>query len=311
MSDRTLCIYHHNCADGFTGAWVVREALGEDNVEFHPGVYSKSPPDVSGRHVILVDFSYKQAVVEAMAKQAASILILDHHESAQKEIGHYPEPPAQTHNEGLIEAGMPVAAVFDMERSGCMIAWDYFFPELPAPLLLSRIEDRDLWRFQFENTRRIQAAVFSYPYTFPVWDRLMATPLGTLDSEGEALERKHFKDINEFIEVAATRKVIAGYDVPVINIPYFFGSDACHLLCQGQPFAAYYWDKHDGSRVWGFRSDKEHGINVAEIAALFGGGGHPNASGCVIPPQGGLNINWLYMAKPADWVEFVAEEVSK
>ncbi|RAV76582.1 phosphohydrolase, partial [Aerococcus loyolae] len=33
-----LCIYHGNCADGFTAAWAVHEALGE-GCEFVAGVY--------------------------------------------------------------------------------------------------------------------------------------------------------------------------------------------------------------------------------------------------------------------------------
>lgn len=53
---RKLCIYHGNCADGFTSAWVVRKALGGE-VDFHAGIYQDAPPDVSGKDVLLVDFS--------------------------------------------------------------------------------------------------------------------------------------------------------------------------------------------------------------------------------------------------------------
>ena len=38
MNTNYMCIYHGNCADGFTAAWVVRKALGEERVEFVPGV---------------------------------------------------------------------------------------------------------------------------------------------------------------------------------------------------------------------------------------------------------------------------------
>lgn len=41
-----LCIYHGNCADGFTSAWAVYKALG-NAVEFFPGVYNNPPPDVT------------------------------------------------------------------------------------------------------------------------------------------------------------------------------------------------------------------------------------------------------------------------
>ena len=43
---RPLCIYHGNCADGFTSAWVVRQAFHGD-VDFHAGVYQEPPPNVN------------------------------------------------------------------------------------------------------------------------------------------------------------------------------------------------------------------------------------------------------------------------
>lgn len=72
---KTLCIYHGNCADGFGAAWVVRKALGE-SVEFVPGVYGQEPPDVEGKDVIIVDFSYKYDVLVKMSWKAHSIIIL-------------------------------------------------------------------------------------------------------------------------------------------------------------------------------------------------------------------------------------------
>src|SRR4029077_6564994 len=79
-----ICIYHGNCADGFGAAWVVRRAIPE--CEFHAGVYQNEPPDVRGRDVILVDFSYKRPVLEGMARVAASLLIIDHHKTAIDEL---------------------------------------------------------------------------------------------------------------------------------------------------------------------------------------------------------------------------------
>lgn len=57
----TICIYHGNCADGFGAAWAVRKALPD--CEFHAGIYQNTPPDVAGRDVVIVDFSYKRGVV--------------------------------------------------------------------------------------------------------------------------------------------------------------------------------------------------------------------------------------------------------
>ena len=259
---KTLCIYHGNCADGFSSAWVVRKALGEDSVDFHAGVYQNDPPDVTDRDVVMVDFSYKHPVLTEMAESANSILILDHHKSAEADLTDLPSN---------------VTTHFDMERSGARITWDHFFPNEDPPKLLLHVEDRDLWRFDLPGTREIQAAVFSYPYDFKVWDDLMSSATVTLHQEGVAIERKHFKDIREFIAVAAYRDTIAGYDVPVLNAPYFWSSDAGHIMAQDEPFAACYWDTPEG-RVYSLRS-VDDGVDVSEIAAQFGGGGHKHAAG--------------------------------
>lgn len=269
-----LCIYHGNCADGFAAAVVVGWAI--KNVEFHAGVHQKPPPDVTGKDVILVDFSYKRPVLLEMAQQAENILILDHHKSAKEE---------------LIDLPGNVTTVFDMNRSGARITWDYYNGPEEPPMLIRHIEDRDLWRFNLEGTREIQAALFSYPYEFALWGELLLSDPKKLRADGIAIERKHSKDIREFIGVAAYTMNIAGHDVPVLNVPYFYASDAGHIMAEGKPFAACYWDTLD-ERVFSLRS-RDDGIDVSLIAKQFGGGGHPHAAGfkVMLFSKNDLNVN--------------------
>lgn len=260
---KTLCIYHGNCADGFGAATVIRMALKPENVDFYPGVYSQSPPDVNNRDIILVDFSYKRPVLLKMAQKAKSILILDHHKSARADLINLP------HN---------VTALFDMSKSGAVLAWEYFNPHKQIPQLLLHIQDRDLWEFKLEGTREIQACLFSYPYDFDLWEQLLQADPQDLRDDGIAIERKHFKDINEFIIAASYTTTIAGYhEIPILNAPYFWSSDAGHIMGKDVPFAACYWDTPE-RRVYSLRSSTE-GIDVSKIAAQFGGGGHFHAAG--------------------------------
>lgn len=259
---KKLCIYHGNCADGFGAALAVRSALGKENVDFYAGIHQNPPPDVKGRDVIIVDFSYKRNVLIEMAKDAESILIIDHHASAEKD---------------LVDLPSNIEAHFDMNRSGAMMAWNVFQPDIPVPKLIEHIEDRDLWRFRLNGTREIQAALFSYEYDFDLWESLMLEDPRKLRAEGRAIERKHFKDIHEFIKAAAYRARIGGFDVPILNAPYFWSSDAGHIMGEGEPFAACYWDTPEG-RVYSLRS-AEDAEDVSEIASAYGGGGHKHASG--------------------------------
>lgn len=277
---KPLCIYHGNCADGFGAAWAVRAALGNDAVDFHGATYQTPPPDVTGRTVIMVDFSYKRDVLLAMGDAAKSILILDHHKTAAADLDIFPLPPADLPGERGWLPDSGIYAFFDLDRSGAGLAWDHFHLG-PRPALINHIEDRDLWRFKLIGTRTIQANVFSYPYDFAVWDKMMQADLGEMVLAGEAIERKHFKDIDELLAVATRRMIIGGHSVPVASMPYTLSSDAGHKLAKGEPFAACYMDGPT-DRVFSLRS-ADDGLDVSEIATAYGGGGHKHAAGFAVP----------------------------
>lgn len=280
--NKPMVIYHGNCADGFAAAWCFWKKYGDEGAEYIPGVYQQEPPDVTSRHVFLVDFSYKRAVVEEMVKKATSVTLIDHHKTAIEDL---------VGMEGLIQ-------FTDLDRSGSTLAWDFLYPGEPRPLLLGHIEDRDLWRFKLPNTREIQANVFSYDYSFEKWDALMKADqpeLMKMTVAGAAIERKHHKDIAELVRVCRREMNIGGHWVPVASLPYTLTSDAGHLMCnpypsdnlQGEivkpPFAACYWDTAEG-RIFSLRSHDD-GMDVSEVAKRFGGGGHQHASGFKVPRE--------------------------
>lgn len=263
-----LCIYHANCADGFTAAWILhRRYLG--HIDFHPGIYQDPPPDVHGRDVIFVDFSYKRPVMERLLKEAQTVTILDHHKTAIDDL-----------------QGLPFTeAIFDTERSGAGITWEWTFPSAVMPELVRYVQDRDLWRFELYHSRDVNACIFSYDYTFDNWNDLeqrCGAFFGDVVREGAAIERKHHKDVAELVKVTERTMDIRGYTIPVANVPYTLTSDAGHLMAaRGWPFAACYWDTPEG-RVFSLRSTK-NGIDVSSIAKPYGGGGHKHAAGFRVP----------------------------
>jgi uncharacterized protein len=259
-----LCIYHGTCFDGFTAAWIVRRYYGQQ-VDFHAGVYGKEPPDVKQRKVILVDFSYKRPVMEEIIRWADHVTILDHHKTAEADLADLKH----------------AKIVFDMDRSGAGITWDFFFPDKPRPALINYVEDRDLWRFALPKSREVHSALASYEYDFDVWTELMERPIESFFQDGETLERKHLQDIRALLPVVTREMVIGGHRVPVANMPITMTSDAGNQLAKGQPFGVCYWDTPTG-RVFSLRSTAE-GIDVSEIAKAYGGGGHRNAAGFEMP----------------------------
>ena len=260
MTTNPLCIYHHGCTDGFAAAWAVRKFYGDGNVDFHPGIYGESPPKVTGRRVIIVDFSYRRDVLLSM-QDAEHILILDHHKSSQKAIVNLPEN---------------FSTVFDMERSGAMITWDHLFGPNPAPALFDHIQDRDLWQFWLPGTREIVAALYSYPMEFQVWDDLIERVL-TLKNEGRAILRAHDSTVASIVANCRRTAIFRGIEAPIANAPYKYASDVGAELAKGHAFAATYYDDAAGRR-WSLRS-ASNGADVSMIAESFGGGGHKHAAG--------------------------------
>lgn len=260
---KKICIYHGNCADGFTAAWVVNKAIKD--VEFHAGFYKEDPPDVTDAEVFIVDFSYKRPIMEQIVEKAAFVTHIDHHATAIEDMAGYENPKFKSFYSP------------ENTESGAMLTWNYFFPHNNVPQFVKHIDDRDRWQFKLPGTRQIQANVFSYEYTFENWDMLMQMDVEEQIKDGTAIERANMKNIKELMGVVVRRMNIAGYNVPVANIPYQFGSDMCSLLANGEPFAAYYYDKPT-HREFGLRSSKG-AVDVAKIAEQFGGGGHSAASG--------------------------------
>ena len=99
---------------------------------------------------------------------------------------------------------------------------------------------------------------------------------------GASILRHHDKNVAAMVAATRHRETVAGYEVPVANLPPVFASDAGNIMARGEPFAAIWYEKPDGSRSWSLRSDAD-GLDVSEIAATFGGGGHARAAGFTMP----------------------------
>lgn len=286
-----ICIYHGGCDDGFTAAWAIWKRW--PNCVFIPGYYGKPLPDVEGKHVLFVDFSAKQDAMRKFAATALSVIVIDHHKTAQAElvpwtigIGAGETPSIELLLARLTDPAasydVPVVAWFDMEQSGAMMTWKFAFPHRAIPTFVRFIQDRDLWKFDYgDQTRRFSAALRTYPMDFEKWDWLaLGRGWDNLEKDGEAILRAHNANIDKFI-VEVYDELIGEHVVPVVNVPYYYASDTAHAMLQKYPhapFAACWFHRADGMVQWSLRSEDSR-VDVSEVAKAFGGGGHRNAAG--------------------------------
>lgn len=276
----TVVIYHAGCCDGFTAAWLLSKV--HPDAVFHPAHYGDPPPTVAGEDVIITDFSFDRPTMERIIDEANSVRVLDHHATAQSAL------------EGL-DGRNGASIVFDMDRSGARLTLDWYLKTIGGRIIhkfdhmkenlrfmVDYTEDRDLWRHKLPHTREINAVIRSYDMTFENWDMLSAN-YDTDDSDivecGAAILRYQSQIVAQHVRHATPLR-FAGHDVLGVNATVL-QSEIGHELAQGRPFAVVWFQKGDGQWIVSLRSTPE-GLDVAEIARQYGGGGHRNAAGCTL-----------------------------
>lgn len=265
-SPPTLILYHAECADGFGAAWAIWRRYPK--AEYRPVKHGEAPPaNLAGHHIVMVDFSYNRTMLEAMAKDAASLVVLDHHITAEQALADLPY------------------AYFDLNKSGAVLGWEWAHDE-PAPWLLRYIQDKDLWQWALPNSREISAALASYPFDFELWTRFEQREL---EREGRAILRYE----NELVTKLASHATLVEFEgatVPSVQSSVLT-SQIGERLSAEHPFCVI-WHDRNNRRYFSMRS-REDGTDVGAIAASFGGGGHTHAAGFSVPlqPDGLLPAN--------------------
>lgn len=311
----TTVLFHGNCPDGF-GAALACWQVWREEAQYLPVSYGQPCPHdrIPGHHdVYIVDFSYPATELIALQqgrplshdtpRADRRIVVLDHHASAQRDL------------EELRRQQRPyMSIVFDMEESGATLAWKWLNTRGPLPdsthqpdvwgaleaampCFFHYLRDRDLWRWELDNSHAISLWLWSQPREFTVWDGIAQ---GFEDAEFREKVMGQGKAIKQYADTlvaqqarAATTGIIGGYEIPIVNATCLFSEVGDYLCQHGTPsktdvletgtilptFVAYYMDRADGKRQWGLRSRGDFDCSL--IAKHYGGGGHPGAAGFI------------------------------
>ena len=258
-------IYHANCSDGFGAAWSAWKLLGE-RAQYHAATHGDAPPDVSGKNVVVLDFSYDNATTKRLISEAKSFLVIDHHKSAMVEL----------HDINCTK--------FDMNHSGAMLSWKFFHPGKEAPRLIKHIEDRDLWKWELPYSREFAAAFDMVPHDFEEFDKFLDDSAVDDAQERGAYILAYSKTVISKIVKNASKRRLDGKDVLVVNSPHWM-SEIGNALSPKCDFAViWYWDHELNQATVSLRAHHED-ADVSEIAKKWGGGGHRKAAGFNLPPN--------------------------
>ena len=289
-----LIVYHDHCTDGWCAAWLLSRRFS--GAELLAASYGDPPPEddrIRGRVVYVVDFSYDRETLVRWHSIASSLVVLDHHESAEKSL-----------------AGLPFAEFSDV-RSGCGLVAKYIDDSTGwltpmakgEALLASYAEDRDLWRFQMPGSRAVNAYIDSFPRTDEDWWKLMGQferqPWAYFAALGENIIRNNGSVIRSHMH--RQRHVMLPTDddsvieCKVVNATTLHSEIGGELAKSSPSGVGIVWrETDDGSaNKYSLRSTK-CGQNVAKIAECYGGGGHAHAA------------SFTHQFHP--WMELIADE---
>ena len=269
---RHVCIFHAGCPDGFGAAWAAWLRWGEAERYVPRG--HEDPlraHEYDGAFVLFADIAPPPRAYRPLAEHAARLVVLDHHLSAQRDFGADPFLARD-----LVEGGHEVR--FDLTRCGAALAWGWLHPHEPLPDLLAYVEDQDLWRWTLPRSREVNAAIASYPREFSAWSKLAATPVDELAEQGAPIVRAQRMDVERAL--ANAQPIALGrLRVEAVNARTQ-RAELGHALASRARFGAACGAVY---RVEGRKVDVSlysiGELDVAELAASFGGGGHKNAAG--------------------------------
>jgi len=300
MND-VVIIHHAGCSDGICAAAVIMDyftEMGAKDIQCIPAQYGDDIPSVTefvNKHVFIVDFSYERDLLVDINSAAASLIVLDHHASAEENC-----------------AGLPFA-FFDVERCGAEMAWDFCTQMYDRqwdwehgidetdvnhvhhdsvrgyPAIVAYVADRDLWSWKLNYSRQVSAYLESFPRNVVWWAECIKT--FTYDSpgmqraiaEGEAIERfKAGKVANigsKAIDCKFSNVLYEKLRVKAVNSCDFQSEIGEYLLNQDDCDVAVVWFM-PGNQAGVVHSVRTRGlISAKEIAVSYGGGGHHNAAG--------------------------------
>lgn len=268
VTKNIVILYHGDCSDGFGGAWAAWKKFGA-KADYVPLFRSHPlPAGLKKKEIYFIDFTPNRAIgIKKLIRDNVRVTCIDHHISAEENVALTYKP------------------LFALKNSGAVLAWQYFHPGRKAPWLLRTIEDMDLWKFKMPDTKAVYAFLDLYDFDFRLWDKFAE------DFENPSKRRSHLekgklvlryedKAIERIIGKSAEKVLFAGYRTYAVNSAQY-ASEIGNELCATFPPMAIIWNKQPGSTAVSLRSDGT--VDVAKIAARFGGGGHKASAGFNIP----------------------------
>lgn len=122
--------------------------------------------------------------------------------------------------------------VLNNNKSGALLAWEYFYPGTEVPKLIQHIDDRDRWVFALPGSKELHAVLASYqPWTFEMWEAHFLVGnvrFNALKGEGVAIVRAHNQHVQAALKQARACVIVPAIidSVASYKAPWGWGNSA-------------------------------------------------------------------------------------
>lgn len=271
IKENIIVIYHGNCPDGFGGAYAAWKKFSHRAAYIPARDRSNPEVEVGGKIIYVIDHSYPKESLLEIERKAKKLVVLDHHISERDTVRSVREH------------------VFDLKHSGCAIAWKYFHPGKPLPKLLKYVEKIDLGEYGNKSAQAAGVLLESKGLDFKKWDALVKAFENPKTSKlmmerGQDILAYEKMLIGYMIRSARLCK-FSGHKMYALQIPKlpinFRSKIALALIDRGVPAAILWRSGDDGFTNVSLRSSPT--VDVSRIAQKYGGGGHKQSAGFMLP----------------------------
>ncbi len=260
-----VVIYHGNCIDGFTGAYVAYKKFGNNASYLSASERDLQFIDVIDKEVYMLDFCLNsKSLMKELERKNKKFVVLDHHISSKEII------------ESLKDG------IFDSEHSGAYMTHKYFFPEDKVGDFIEYVSDNDVWSHKLENFEEIISYISSFDLTFSNWELLESDfkrDLKNIIEKGSIILKMENKILQEY-EKKSKLIDFLGYKIYAVNAPSFIRDKLGNILANKTNTFSLVYNLDENNIKCSLRGNGK--IDVSKIAERFGGGGHFSASAFII-----------------------------
>jgi oligoribonuclease NrnB/cAMP/cGMP phosphodiesterase (DHH superfamily) len=267
---KVLIVTHENCSDGFTCLVILKDKYkNADVLQMAPG---KPFPEIDNYDlVIMSDIAFSQEDLLRVSKQSTKLVVLDHHKDNKDCLSTWSDKPDN------------VEIIFDMNKCGAILSWEYVNPGKDIPYVVKYVDDRDRWIWAEMFSKEINRALYDEGY-FSSEQKLSNLMVFSQDQlikkfqiNGNKILYEEKKVINSIVDKHYYRKFGNIKVLFADNCPPYLRSDVGNKLAKKS-------ETNIGA-VWRSFEDKTIGVSIRAVGdiciseVIDGARGHPKAAG--------------------------------